>query len=194
MRFTIIRYRAGDTLRCERQATARALATSKSEEGMARMPARFANLATLIAAAFLCAFPLGARPARLQNSQSNQQQPAQDKGYSSSSAKQHAAASPTDNPNVPADPHKYDRYNAENDIEVADFYMHKGDPDAAIPRLEEASRLQPQYGKPRLMLAECYEKKHDPDNELKYYKEYLQVYPHAPDAKKIEKKIEKLEK
>jgi tetratricopeptide (TPR) repeat protein len=93
----------------------------------------------------------------------------------------------------PPDDHKYDAFNAEKDIEVGTFYMHKGDVDAAIPRFEDAVKLRPEYGKPRLLLAEAYEKKHDPSTALKYYKEYLKVYPHAPDAKKIEKKIEKLE-
>ncbi|HXW54686.1 MAG TPA: tetratricopeptide repeat protein [Candidatus Cybelea sp.] len=92
-----------------------------------------------------------------------------------------------------ADVHKNDAYNAEKDIDVATFYMHKGDIDAAIPRLEEAAKLRPNYGRPRLLLADCYEKKHDPTNAVRYYKEYLKVYPDAPDAKKIQKKIEKLE-
>lgn len=91
------------------------------------------------------------------------------------------------------DDHKYDAFNAEKDIEVGTFYMHKGDVDAAIPRFEDAAKLRPQYGKPRLLLAEAYEKKRDPSTALKYYKEYLKVYPRAPDAKKIEKRIEKLE-
>ena len=108
------------------------------------------------------------------------------------------ASAPPKKPGQPAPPpqdeHKYDAFNAEKDIEVGTFYMHKGDVDAAIPRFEEAAKLRPNYGKPRLLLAEAYEKKHDPDTALKYYKEYLQVYPHAPDAKRIQKKIEKLEK
>jgi predicted Zn-dependent protease len=142
-----------------------------------------------------CVFPVHARFLRPESGQSSQQQtPPPKGGYSSSETRQAEAQSPDQHPNQAVDPHKYDRYNAEKDIEVADFYMHKGDPDAAIPRLEEASRLQPNYGKPRLMLAECYEKKHDPDNAVKYLKEYLKVYPHAPDAKKVEKKIAELEK
>lgn len=75
---------------------------------------------------------------------------------------------------------------------MATFYMRKGDPDASIPRLEEAIRLRPNYAKPRLMLAEIYEKKDDKENALKYYRDYLRVYPQAPDAKKIQKKIAKL--
>jgi tetratricopeptide (TPR) repeat protein len=92
----------------------------------------------------------------------------------------------------PATDTSFDPFHAEQDIEIGTFYMHKGDVDAAIPRFEDAARLRPSYGKPRLLLAECYEKKHEPATALKYYKEYLKVYPNAPDRKTIEKKIEKL--
>ncbi|HTU32651.1 MAG TPA: tetratricopeptide repeat protein [Candidatus Acidoferrum sp.] len=127
-------------------------------------------------------------------SQKQQQTPPPQPGYSSSATAQAEANSPNDDPNAKPDPHLYDRYHAEQDIEVATFYIQKGDPDAAIPRLEEAARLRPDYGKPRLLLAECYEKKHDPDNAVKYLKDYLKVYPGAPDAKKVRDKIKKLEK
>jgi len=88
----------------------------------------------------------------------------------------------------------YDPFPAVKDVEVGEFYMHKGDLDAAISRFEEAIQLRPNYAQPRLLLAEIYEKKGEKDQAVKYYKEYLQVYPHAPDAKRIEKKIEKLSK
>jgi tetratricopeptide (TPR) repeat protein len=119
----------------------------------------------------------------------------QDQQPSPPSAPQGSPAPPKKSPPAAAEPdvHKNDAYNAEKDIDVATFYMHKGDIDAAIPRLEEAAKLRPNYGKPRLLLADCYEKKHDPANAVRYYKEYLKVYPDAPDAKKIQKKIEKLE-
>ncbi|HXU19596.1 MAG TPA: hypothetical protein VN788_03320 [Verrucomicrobiae bacterium] len=81
---------------------------------------------------------------------------------------------------------------AEEDIEVGTFYMHKGDTDAAIPRFQDAIRQQPKLGKPRILLAEAYEKKGDKLRAAKSYKEYLQVFPNAADKKKIEKKIEKL--
>jgi Tfp pilus assembly protein PilF len=77
-------------------------------------------------------------------------------------------------------------------MEVASYYLRKGDPDAAIPRLEDAIRLKPKLAKPRLMLAETYEKKGDAAAAVKCYKDYLQAFPNAPDEKKIEKKIEKL--
>jgi len=80
----------------------------------------------------------------------------------------------------------------EKDIQVAKYYIHKGDPDAAIPRLQEAIQENPKLARPRLMLAEVYEKKGDAPDAVKCYKEYLQIFPTAPDAKKIETKIEKL--
>lgn len=123
-----------------------------------------------------------------QQGQGQGQQQGQSTGESSSKKKDQ-----TKTPAADEDPHKYDAFNAEKDIEVGTFYMHKGDLDAAIPRLEEAASLRPNYGKPRLLLAELYEKKKDPNSALKYYREYLKVYPNAPDAKKIQKKIEKLE-
>jgi outer membrane protein assembly factor BamD (BamD/ComL family) len=82
--------------------------------------------------------------------------------------------------------------NAEKDVDVASYYMRKGDMNAAIPRLQEAVQLKPHYAKPRLMLAEAYEREHDKDSAVKTYQAYLKEFPNAPDAKKIQKKIEKL--
>ena len=87
---------------------------------------------------------------------------------------------------------KYNPLPAEQDVEVGTYYLHKGDPDAAISRFEDAIQLKADYAKPRMLLAEIYEKKGEKANAVKYYKEYLQVYPHAPDAKKVRAKIEKL--
>jgi Tfp pilus assembly protein PilF len=85
-----------------------------------------------------------------------------------------------------------DAYLAQKDIEVGTFYMHKGDIDAAIDRFQDAIKNKPNFARPRLLLAEAYEKKGEKSEALKYYKEYLQVFPQAPDSKKIQKKIEKL--
>ena len=75
---------------------------------------------------------------------------------------------------------------------MGEFYLHKGDLDAAIIRFEDAVRLRANFAKPRLLLAETYEKKGDKSEALRYYKEYLQVLPNPPDAKKIHEKIAKL--
>lgn len=86
----------------------------------------------------------------------------------------------------------YDPLPAEHDLEVGTFYMHKGDLDAAIARFQDAIKSRPNFAEPRLLLGELYEKKGDNAAAAKYYKEYLQVLPGARDAKKIQKKIEKL--
>jgi tetratricopeptide (TPR) repeat protein len=111
------------------------------------------------------------------------------------------AASPKDAPKKskpgvlpPEDDPAWDPFHAQQDIDVGMFYLHKGDVDAAITRFEDAIRLRANFAKPRLLLAECYEKKDDPSEALRYYKEYLQVLPNAPDTKKIREKIEKLSK
>jgi tetratricopeptide (TPR) repeat protein len=94
----------------------------------------------------------------------------------------------------PEDDPAWDPFHAQQDVDVGMFYLHKGDVDAAISRFEHAVSLRANFAKPRLLLAECYEKKNDPSEALRYYKEYLQVLPNAPDAKKIREKIEKLSK
>ncbi|HEY7825784.1 MAG TPA: tetratricopeptide repeat protein [Candidatus Acidoferrales bacterium] len=93
-----------------------------------------------------------------------------------------------------ADQPQWDPFHAEQDVEVGTFYMHKGDSDAAIGRFEDAIRLDPKLAKPRFLLAEIYEKKNNNARAVQYYREYLKIYPDAPDAKKVEKKIEKLSK
>jgi tetratricopeptide (TPR) repeat protein len=94
----------------------------------------------------------------------------------------------------PEDDPAWDPFHAQQDIDVGMYYLHKGDTDAAISRFEHAISLRANFAKPRLLLAECYEKKNDPTEALRYYKEYLQVLPNAPDAKKIREKIDKLSK
>jgi tetratricopeptide (TPR) repeat protein len=86
----------------------------------------------------------------------------------------------------------WDPFHAAQDMDVGKFYMDKGDWDAAITRFEDAIRLRSNFAKPREMMAEAYEKKGDKQEAVRYYKEYLQVLPNAPDAKKIQKKIEQL--
>jgi tetratricopeptide (TPR) repeat protein len=111
------------------------------------------------------------------------------------------AAAPKDPPKKskpgvlpPEDDPAWDPFHAQQDIDVGMFYLHKGDTDAAISRFEDAIRLRANFAKPRLLLAECYEKKDDPTEAVRYYKEYLQVLPNAPDAKKVREKIDKLSK
>jgi tetratricopeptide (TPR) repeat protein len=112
----------------------------------------------------------------------------QDQGESSS--KRNSSPLPEDS--SASNPEAKSRAAAEKDIDVGVFYMHKGDVDAAIGRYQDAATVAPNYAKPRLLLGEAFEKKGDKTAAVKYYKEYLQVDPKAPDKEKVQKKIEKL--
>ena len=109
-------------------------------------------------------------------------------------------ATPDEPPAISSDAEKakaaatYNPLPAQQDVEVGMYYLHKGDIDAAIDRFLDAIQQRPNFAKPRLLLGKAYEKKHDNESALKYYKEYLQVLPGAPDAKDVQKKIEKLSK
>lgn len=109
-------------------------------------------------------------------------------------------ATPDQPPAISSDAEKakaaaiYNPLPAQQDIEVGMYYLHKGDVDAAIDRFLDAIQQRPNFAKPRLLLGKAYEKKHDNESAVKYYKEYLKVLPGAPDAKEVQKKIEKLSK
>jgi tetratricopeptide (TPR) repeat protein len=135
-------------------------------------------------------------PDSSQESSSKKALPPDDPAPAKAPAATPADASKKSKPGVlpPEDDPAWDPFHAQQDIDVGMFYLHKGDTDAAISRFEDAIRLRANFAKPRLLLAECYEKKGDPSEALRYYKEYLQVLPNAPDAKKVREKIDKLSK
>lgn len=114
--------------------------------------------------------------------------------------KQQDAPPPKPKPNtdsaIQSDPDqpKWDPLRAERDIEVGKYYMNKGDVDAAIDRFQDAAESKPGYAIPFLYLGEAYEKKGQKKPAVKAYQRYLDLYPHAEDAEKIRKKIEKLHK
>lgn len=87
---------------------------------------------------------------------------------------------------------KWDPLRAEKDLEVGKYYMRKGDVDAAIDRFQDATEAKPGYALPFRYLGEAYEKKGKKKPAVKAYQRYLDLYPHAEDADKIRKKIEKL--
>ena len=128
-------------------------------------------------------------PPDQKNSDSKQDSGNPSDDSSSSSSSSAAAAQELQQPDQGQ---KYDPLPAEKDVDVGTFYMHKGDYDAAISRFEDAIQMKANYAKPRMLLAQIYEKKGDKPNAVKYYKQYLEVYPHAPDAKKVQEKIAKL--
>jgi tetratricopeptide (TPR) repeat protein len=129
-------------------------------------------------------------PARAQQKDADKKAPDTSQESSSKTHQPDPATDPDDKSDKPSG--NYDPYTAEKDVDVGMFYLHKGDVDAAIDRFKHATESRPNWAKPRMLLGEAYEKKGDKEEALKYYKEYLQVYPNAPDASKVRKKIEKL--
>ena len=93
--------------------------------------------------------------------------------------------------NAPDQP-MWDPLRAEKDIEVGEHYMHKGDYDAAIDRFQDAIEAKPGYAIPFRCLGEAQEKKGLRKQAIKSYQRYLDLYPHAEDAAKTKKKLEKL--
>ena len=64
--------------------------------------------------------------------------------------------------------------------------------DAAIDRFQDAAAAKPGFAIPYRYLGEAQEKRGDKQEALKSYRRYLDLYPRAEDAKKIQKKIDKL--
>jgi tetratricopeptide (TPR) repeat protein len=95
--------------------------------------------------------------------------------------------------NAPDQP-KWDPLRAEKDLEVGQYYMKRGDYDAAIDRFNDAIDAKPGYAIPFKYLGEAQEKKKLKKKAVKSYQRYLDLVPHAADAEKIHKKIEKLQK
>jgi tetratricopeptide (TPR) repeat protein len=86
----------------------------------------------------------------------------------------------------------WDPLRAEKDLEVGQYYLKKGDVDAAIDRFEDAAASKPGFAIPYRYLGEAHEKKGQKREAIKSYTRYLDLYPHAEDAAKVRKKIDKL--
>jgi len=112
---------------------------------------------------------------------------------SSKSAAKPKPNSSTDNAtqNAPDQP-AWDPLRAEKDMQVGQYYLHKGDVDAAIDRFEDATLAKPGYAIPFRFLGEAQEKKGLKRDALKSYTRYLDLFPTAEDHEKIERKIAKL--
>ena len=112
----------------------------------------------------------------------------------SSSSKDTPKAKPntdTATQNAPDQP-MWDPLRAKRDLQVGEFYLHKGDLDAAIDRFQDAALAKPGYAIPFRFLGEAQEKKGLKRDAIQSYTRYLDLYPHAEDKDKIEKKIERL--
>jgi tetratricopeptide (TPR) repeat protein len=95
-------------------------------------------------------------------------------------------------PTTPAEP-VFDPLHAQRSIEIGTFYLKKGNYDAAIDRFMDATRFQPKLAVSWKLLGEAFEKKHDNGNAVDAYKKYLELFPGAEDAAKVQKRIALLE-
>ncbi|GAC1675140.1 MAG: hypothetical protein PVS2B2_09850 [Candidatus Acidiferrum sp.] len=86
----------------------------------------------------------------------------------------------------------WDPQRAEKDIEVGQYYMKRGDVDAAIDRFEDAVVAKPGYALPYRYLGDAQEKRGLKRQAIQSYTKYLDLYPHAEDAGKIHKRSDKL--
>lgn len=108
-----------------------------------------------------------------------------------------ASAGPAkpEEPAAPAEPTEptFDPVGAGRSVDVGTFYLKKGNYDAAIDRFQDAAQRQPKLAKPYLLMGEAYEKKNDPASAITAYRKYLELLRTAPNADKVNKRIEKLE-
>jgi tetratricopeptide (TPR) repeat protein len=141
-------------------------------------------LATAGITLFLSGLPLRAQDPAPESSSKPAETPAPkkpDKKHKSDAATQNAPDQPS-----------WDPLRAEKDIEVGQYYMRKGDVDAAIDRFQDATTAKPGYAIPFRYLGDAQEKKGLRKEAIKSYSRYLDLYPHAEDGDKIRKKIDKL--
>jgi tetratricopeptide (TPR) repeat protein len=116
-----------------------------------------------------------------------------DNGAPNSSPKNAKKSTDTATTSSPDQP-TWDPLRADKDMQVGEYYLHKGDVDAAIDRFQDAILAKPGYGLPFLYLGEAQEKKGFKKPAIKSYQRYLELVPKADDADKVKKKIEKLYK
>ena len=131
--------------------------------------------------------------ASAQDPQQQEQPPAKPDdapGNKKPSAKKNADNATQSAPDQPT----WDPQRADKDLEVGQYYLHKGDVDAAIDRFQDATTAKPGYAVPFRYLGEAQEKKGLKRQAIKSYQRYLELVPHADDADKVKKKIDKLYK
>jgi tetratricopeptide (TPR) repeat protein len=148
------------------------------------------KLIPILTVAFLLLVPLFLRAQDPQPESSSKSADAPAPAPPKSSSKKNkdtATKSATDQPT-------WDPLRAEKDLEVGQYYMKKGDMDAAIDRFQDATLAKPGYAIPFRYLGDAQEKKGLKKQAIKSYQRYLDLYPHAEDADKVRKKIDKLYK
>jgi len=135
---------------------------------------------------FYAGLPLRAQNPQQESSSKPAEAPGSPRAKPAGKKKKDAAIQ--NSPDQPA----WDPLRAEKDLEVGQYYMKKGDLDAAIDRFQDATEARPGYAIPFRYLGEAQEKKGLKKQAIQSYQRYLDLYPHAEDAEKMKKKIERL--
>jgi tetratricopeptide (TPR) repeat protein len=151
---------------------------------------RFKSAVPIFAAVFLLSSTAAARAQDPPQESSSKPPDAPSPPPSKPPAKQKKDTATQNAPDQPV----WDPLRAEKDLEVGQFYMKKGDLDAAIDRFQDAATAKPGYAIPFRFLGEAQEKKGLKKQALKSFQRYLDLYPHAEDGDKVRKKIDKLYK
>ena len=151
---------------------------------------RVSSAIRILAAAFVLYAASQARAQDPQPESSSKPAKPPDDMKPKSTGKQKKDSATQNAPDQPA----WDPLRAEKDLEVGQYYMKKGDLDAAIDRFQDATTAKPGYAIPFRFLAEAQEKKGLKKQAIKSYQRYLDLYPHAEDGGKVRKKIDKLYK
>lgn len=89
-------------------------------------------------------------------------------------------------------PASSNRQLAEKDVQIGQYYMRIGKYHASISRFQSAVAHDPHWATPHELLGEAFQKKDDLKRAIAEYRDYLRIAPHAKDARKIERRIEKL--
>src|ERR1700674_3361936 len=151
---------------------------------------RVSSAIRILAAAFVLYAASQARAQDPQPESSSKPAKPPDDMKPKSTGKQKKDSATQNAPDQPA----WDPLRAEKDLEVGQYYMKKGDLDAAIDRFQDATTAKPGYAIPFRFLAEAQEKKGLKKQAIKSYQRYLDLYPHAEDGDRVRKKIDKLYK
>jgi tetratricopeptide (TPR) repeat protein len=158
-------------------------------------PVKHILLVTTAACFFLAAFAVRAQGSQGESSSTdprNLPPAAPDSSHPKSGKKNKSTGAKDSATNSAPDQPTWDPLRAEKDIEVGQFYFKKGDLDAAIDRFQDAAASKPGFAIPYRYLGEAQEKKGQKREAIKSYQRYLDLYPHAEDAAKIRKKIDRL--
>jgi tetratricopeptide (TPR) repeat protein len=154
---------------------------------------RWKPLLALVAGVFFLACWPAAAQAQDSQGESSSSAPRPDPPSAPEAPKSKSAKKNKDAPTKSAaDQPTWDPLRAEKDLEVGQYYLKKGDVDAAIDRFEDAAAAKPGFAIPYRYLGEAHEKKGQKREAIKSYTRYLDLYPHAEDAAKVRKKIDKL--